>query len=469
MNAEELWSKAYNFLVDMLSEITVLRNFGGSRGLDYAESTHTLKVSFPADKADKVVDVQKLFREFIHEALVQAGAPEDVQAVFVASAPEEPVVPVRQERVSSAWQGDNSSRFKGTLIQSLTFDQFVQGPSNQFAVAMAKAVATNPGKESTNPLFMYGPTGVGKTHLLHAIGNLALQENPNLNVLYTTTENLMNEYMHQWSQRENLEQAKEAFRKKFRTPDILLVDDIQGMKSEGLQNEFFNIFNELRDHGRQIVMTSDQAPRDIPNLMERLVSRFENGINADIDVPAYETRFNIIMMKLQAHPEVKLSREVIEFIAMNVKSSVRALEGALSTTINYAQILPPNSEQNITVTALKESILRKYILQEQTVVKLTNDDVLREVCKFFGVSKEKIFSDSRERDATIPRQIAMFLCRKLTETALIDIGRYFGRKHSTISHACLLIQDQFKAGDATTVNAIRAILTELGTSVDTLS
>ena len=304
---------------------------------------------------------------------------------------------------------------------------------------------------------------------LHAIGNLVRRQNEHLRVLYTTTANLKNEYIRQWqAKNEELERAKEMFREKYWTTDVLLVDDIQYMDTPGFQTEFFNIFNEMLQHGRQIVMTSDKMPREMPQLMERLVDRFQSGLSASVDIPDYVTRYNILKMKLNAYPAIQLSNEVIDFIAKNVTSSVRALEGALSTTINYAKIFPTPSGQNITVDVLRNSILRQYIQNEQSIVQLTCEDICKAVCKHFEVVRERLFGESREREIAIPRQIAMFLCRKLTTNSMQELGRFFNRKHPTISHACKLVQEQYKDGEASTVAHVRAVMNDLGQPIAAL-
>ena len=456
--AEELWTRTMGALSELISEIGVMNNFGGSFGVELSGEVLTVQL------VDSPMDGESLLRHFgacIQTALEQAGAGEVKRVRFLERVPEAVVQPVAAPvaEVPSA-----------TLIPSLTFNQFVEGPSNQFALAMAKYVAQHPGDEAshTNPLFMYGPTGVGKTHLLHAIGNMAREVNPQLRVLYTTSENLMNEYMAQWSRGD---QAKENFRAKYRQePHILLVDDIQYMaEKKGLQDEFFNIFNALRDNGRQIVITSDRPPSEIQNIMDRLISRLQSGICADVDIPAYETRFNILRLKLQSYPRVTLSREVMEFIAQRVTSSVRALEGALATTVRYAQTVAPGREDMVSVAALEQSVLKQFLQSEASIVQLTGMGIVEAVCRHYAVVPEKIFGEGREREVAVPRQIAMFLCRKLTSDSLPEIGRLFHRKHSTVSHACGTIQTLYKNGDAQTVSALRAILGDLERPMSSLS
>lgn len=456
-DAALLWTKALQVLTDILSEITVLRYFGGSVGLSLIDNT--LQISLPEEK-----NINELapFHAIITSSLIKAGASPDIHFTFLQE--------VKHLPETASFLSEETGSGSETLLTNLTFDLFVEGPSNQFPLAMARYVAQHPGDDTsnTNPLFMYGPTGVGKTHLLHAIGNEAKKTSPKLTVLYTTSANLMDEYMHQWTAGD---QAKKDFRAKYRTPDILLVDDIQYMAGKkGLQDEFFNIFNALKDDKKQIVMTSDRAPNEIPELMDRLVSRFQSGICADVDIPAYETRLNILNMKLSAYPEIKLSNEVKDFIARKVSSSVRALEGALSTTVNYARIFPANQVTSaITVDILEKSLLKNFIQQEEAIIHLTCEDIQRAVCKHYSVSKESLLSESRERDVAFPRQVAMFLCRKLTSSSLPDIGRAFNRKHPTVSHSCTVINNFYKSNDSDTLSALKAITGILGKSISDLN
>lgn len=456
MDAEKLWERTLEGLSAALSEVTTMQYFGGSRG--FALENGTLRVRLPEDKDGALLRQQ--FGFFIDKALSEAGGPEGLSVRFERAAPSSPTA-FPSTRVASPAEATG-------LLAQFTFDTFVRGPSNEFPMTMAQYVAKNPGGEGnrTNPFFMYGPTGVGKTHLMHAIGNLAMALNPQLHVLYTTCENLMNDYVRSWT----TDDRKEAFRKRYRTTDLLLVDDIQYISGKkGLQDEIFNIFNALTDAHRQIVMTSDRAPNDIPDVVDRLVSRFQSGIIADVDMPAYETRLNILLLKMQAYPDVRLGREVLDFIAQKVSSSVRALEGALSCTVNYARIFPDNAASAVTVEALEHSILKTFIRQEESITRLTCADIQKAVCAHCDVRMEDLLGTGRTRDIAIPRQIAMFLCRKLTSSSLPDVGRAFNRQHSTVLYACTTVQDLFKGNDPQTVATLKSIAAALGRTLSDLN
>lgn len=456
-DAEQLWERTLEGLSAALSEVTTMQYFGGSQGLSL--EGNTLRVQLPEDKDGALLRQQ--FGFFIDKALSEAGGPEGLKVRFERA---KPVAPAP----AAAASAPSAPVERTGLLAQFTFDTFVRGPSNEFPMTMAQYVAKNPGSEGnrTNPFFMYGPTGVGKTHLMHAIGNLAVELNPRLHVLYTTCENLMNDYVRSWTR----DDLKESFRARYRTTDLLLVDDIQYISGKtSLQGEIFNIFNALTDARKQIVMTSDRAPNDIPDVVDRLVSRFQSGIIADVDMPAYETRLNILRLKMQAYPDVQLGQEVLDFIAQRVSSSVRALEGALSCTVNYARIFPDNAASAVTVEALEHSILKTFIRQEETITRLTCADIQRAVCTHCAVRMEDLLGTGRTRDIAIPRQIAMFLCRKLTSASLPDVGRAFNRQHSTVLYSCTTVQELFKQNDTQTVAMLKSISAALGRTLSDLN
>lgn len=463
MTAETLWQSILQTLSEALTEVTVYNYFGTtSTGLSFENSV--LTVQLPEDKNGS--QLNQLFGSFLKAALEKAGVSGDTKILFVHPTPAKAPAPEHTEAASTSTESAQSSG----LLPQLNFDSFVEGPSNQFAVRVANFVAQNPGNDAnrTNPFFMYGPTGVGKTHLLHAIGNMAKELNPNLNILYTTSEGMHNEFLRMWNPAMG-EELKQNFRKKYRTPDILLVDDIQYIAGKkGIQDEFFNIFNELQSQKKQIVMTSDRQPNEIPDLVDRLVSRFQMGICADVDIPAYETRLNILLLKLQAHKDVKLNQRVLEFIAQKVTSSVRALEGALSTTVNYARMFD-NPEEMVTVEVLEKSILKNYIQAEESIVHLTCEDIQKAVCAHYNIHLDDLLGKGRTAEIAQPRQMAIFLSRKLTTSSSKEIGKAFNRNHATVLYSCSMVQDLFKSGDSETCKSIKAILQTFGKTISDLN
>jgi chromosomal replication initiator protein len=456
-NAKILWQAALDELSKLLTDLEVMRYFGGSEGVSF--ENNLLTIALPEDKDGALL--QRNFEMFIKNALSKVLNTSDVSFTFTS--PRVGMASAVETAVASQEQGKEEG-----LLKHFTFDTFVMGPSNQFPLTMAKYVAQHPGDDAnrTNPLFLYGPTGVGKTHLLHAIGNMAREHNPKLKVLYITCENLMTAYVGQWKTGESSNEAIQAFQNKFRTPDILLVDDIQYMTGRpGLQNEFFNIFNTLKDSQKQIVMTSDRAPAEIPDLVDRLVSRFQSGLTLDIEVPAYETRLNILRMKMMSYSDVKLSNEVLDFIATRVSSSVRALEGALSITVNYARL----KGSDVTLEELEMSLLKTYIAQEADILRLSCVDVQRAVCSYYNIRMEDLVGQGRSREVAFPRQVAVFLCRKLTYSSTTEVGKAFNRNHTTVLYSCTTVQNLYKDGDAPTVAALKAILATLGQTTSVLN
>ncbi|MDX1510419.1 MAG: chromosomal replication initiator protein DnaA [Nitriliruptorales bacterium] len=311
-----------------------------------------------------------------------------------------------------------------TLTAKYQFDDFVIGPSNRFANAAARAVAEAPAK-SYNPLFIYGGSGLGKTHLLHAIGNYVRENYPRLRVEYVTSEDFTNEFIAAISNR-----SVSAFQGRYRRSDVLLVDDIQFLEGkERTQEEFFHTFNTLHNAEKQIVMTSDRAPKQISQLEDRLRSRFEWGLITDVQPPDLETRIAILTKKAQAD-ELTVSPDTLELIASKVDSNIRELEGALIRIAAYASLHgnPPDA-------SMAETVLRD-VFPEGGSRQITAQLVMDEVAHHFALSEEELCSPSRTRSLVQARQIAMYLVRELTELSLPKIGEAFGgRDHTTVLHA----------------------------------
>ena len=311
-----------------------------------------------------------------------------------------------------------------TLNPKYTFDTFVTGKSNQLAHAAALAVAASPGS-AYNPFFMYGGVGLGKTHLMHAIGHQILKTNPDKRVLYVSSEKFTNELIN--SIRDN---DPEIFRQKYRTVDVLLVDDIQFLSGKtGTQEEFFHTFNTLRDADKQIILSSDRPPREVDKLEERLRSRFEWGLITDIQAPDLETRIAILKKK-SLIDHLNVPNDVMVYIASRIDSNIRELEGALTRAVAYASL----THQPVTTDVVAEAL--KNIFAENKTKVITLDVVQEIVADHFKVNIEELHSKKRTREIAFPRQVAMYLCRKLTEDSLPNIGNFFGgRDHTTVLHA----------------------------------
>ncbi|MEZ4705180.1 MAG: chromosomal replication initiator protein DnaA [Bdellovibrionota bacterium] len=308
------------------------------------------------------------------------------------------------------------------LNQKYTFEEFVVGPNNQFAHAACKAVASKLG-QSYNPLLIYGGVGLGKTHLLHAIGHAWLDKNPRARVLYRSSEEFVNELINS-IRSGNAERFRDQYR---RNCDLLLLDDIQFFaKKERTQEEFFHTFNKLFQEGKQIVLTSDRLPHEIPDLDERLHSRFQSGLFCDIQSPDTETRVAILKKKAYSD-HIELPDEVAHFIASSVKTNVRVLEGCLIRLGAFSSL----SKQSITLEVARQ-ILSSMTPKEKEV---TVEIILQTVAKFFHVKVSDLKSNKRHKVVAEPRQIAMYLCRQLTKQSFPELGAAFGGKdHSTILH-----------------------------------
>lgn len=322
------------------------------------------------------------------------------------------------------------------LNQLFTFDNFVIGPSNRFAHAASLAVAESPAK-AYNPLFIYGPVGMGKTHLLQAIAHFALQKNSGLKVLYMSSEKFTNQLISAIQSRTAI-----AFRQMYRNVDVLLIDDIHFMAGkEATQEEFFHTFNVLYDAHKQIILSSDRSPKDIPSLEQRLVSRFEWGLITDIQPPDLETRIAILRKKAERET-VAVPDDVTFFIAEKIKTNIRELEGALIRVVAYASL----TGQNITL-ALAQDILKDLIRQEKRV---SIESIQRKVAEAFEISVSDLRGKKRVRSFAYPRQIAMYLARELTDLSLPQVGEYFGgRDHTTVLHAYNKIRQDINKNNQT--------------------
>ncbi|MEL0537165.1 chromosomal replication initiator protein DnaA [Staphylococcus debuckii] len=310
-----------------------------------------------------------------------------------------------------------------------TFETFVIGPGNRFPHAASLAVAEAPAK-AYNPLFIYGGVGLGKTHLMHAIGHYVLENNHDAKVIYTSSEKFTNEFIK--SIRDN---ETEQFREKYRNIDVLLIDDIQFIQNkEQTQEEFFHTFNDLHQTGKQIVISSDRPPKEIAKLEDRLRSRFEWGLIVDITPPDYETRMAILQKKLEEE-DVDIPLESLTYIANQIQSNIRELEGALTRVIAYSRLQNESITTELTAEALKD------IIQTPKSKKITIQDIQKVVGQYYNVRLEDFAAKKRTKSIAYPRQIAMYLSRELTDFSLPKIGEEFGgRDHTTVIHAHMKIQ-----------------------------
>lgn len=348
-----------------------------------------------------------------------------VKINFTVSEQEKKPIPVIEPQIASLEEREIVP--ENLINPQYTFETFVVGASNKLAFAASKAVADNPGK-TYNPLFIYGGVGLGKTHLLHAIGNRVKEKFKRKKVLYVSSERFINELIKSIGDRKMSE-----FQNKFRHVDVLLIDDIQFLSGkERTQEEFFHTFNSLYEVSKQVVLTSDRLPRDIPNLEERLRSRFEWGLMADIEPPDFETRVAILGKKADyIKGGESIPPEVIDYIASLISENIRELEGALN------RVIASSSLKGVPLTlSLAQDVLRGVFLKPESQ-RITLEDIQTVVSEFFGIRKEDFSSPKRTQEIVLARQIAMYLARELTNHSLITISRWFGRKnHATVLHAC---------------------------------
>lgn len=335
-----------------------------------------------------------------------------------------------QKQADAPKQNPNIPR---NLNPKYVFNSFVVGNSNRMAHAASLAVAEAPAM-NYNPLFLYGNSGLGKTHLMHSIAHYILDQNHQAQVLYVTSETFTNELILSIQNNKN-----EAFRNKYRNIDVLLIDDIQFIsKKEGTQEEFFHTFNALYESAKQVIISSDRPPKEIETLEDRLRSRFEMGLIADIQQPDYETRIAILRKKTE-RDQLQVPNDVLAYIAKNIASNIRELEGALTRIVAYATLT--NQDINI---ALAETAL-KDIFSEHTVAPLTPELIMEIIANHYQIRIEDIQGSKKPKNIAFPRQISMYLCRKLLDISLPKIGECFGgRDHTTVIHAITKIEKQLE-------------------------
>jgi chromosomal replication initiator protein len=426
--AVQLWSAASKHLQAVLPSdiyarwIEVIQPAGFSDG----------KLMLAVDNDFYQTWLEEHYLPMIRDAVASAHGAELTIMFKVESQRPRPPAPTPEPRRSLRdylGQRGRGEAASSPLNPKFTFDTFVIGPSNNFAHAASMAVAQAPAR-AYNPLFIYGGTGLGKTHLMQAIGHHVLS-NSRASVYYLSSESLLNEYIHALQERTLIQ-----FRKKYRSVDLLLIDDIHFLAGkERLQEEFFHTFNALFDAHKQIVMTSDRPASEITGLEQRLVSRFEWGLVTELEAPDLETRIAILRNK-QAAATTKLPDNLLVFIAENIRSNVRRLEGALVRSISYASL----TRQPLTVESLKY-LLRDSLTQEKQS-ELTFDSIQRAVAEHFDVRLTDMSSKRRPRDVAVPRQVAMYLCRKMTRSSFPEIANAFSKTHATVLHACRVIDSR---------------------------
>jgi chromosomal replication initiator protein len=433
-SAERIWHTAQGLLRSMLSADIYSLWFEPIRAIALQEDLIILQVA--NDFCE--LWLQKNYSELLQHVLGHAAGRE-LQIRFQVPGPE-PAPPTASEppkktkpRTTVEPARESVTNHNSVFNPKSTFDTFVVGENNSHAHAAALAVAQTPGK-SFNPLFIYGGVGLGKTHLLHAIGNYVVSHKRGARVAYVSSEKFTNEYI------DALQNGQLVrFRRNYRQTEVLLIDDIQFLSGkERIQEEFFHTFNTLHESHRQIVMTCDRPASEIQNLEQRLVSRFEWGLVADLQPPDVETRLAIVRKKAKLM-EVNLPDEILNFLAQRIRTNIRRLEGALIRVASYASL----TGKTLTIELVEE--LLREVLHEEGRFTISIDIIQKRVAEHFDIRLADMTSKRRPENIAFPRQIAMFLARQMTESSLNAIGEAFGgRDHGTVLHACRLVKDRME-------------------------
>ena len=423
---DTIWDKVLTKLQTKLTNASYDTWFSETKikSLDNNQIVILAPTSFNADwlKKNYLNLIQEVIEETIGEHLnikVISDEFDDSETDFQANKPTER--PASQEILPSQLNTDN------------TFDTFVIGSGNRFSHAASLAVAEAPAK-AYNPLFIYGGVGLGKTHLMHAIGHYVMEHKENAKVVYTSSEKFTNEFIN--SIKDN---KTEEFRSKYRNVDVLLIDDIQFLAGkESTQEEFFHTFNELHQNHKQIVISSDRAPKEIPTLEERLRSRFEWGLTTDVTPPDLETRIAILRKKSEEE-NIEIPNEAMLYIATQIQSNIRELEGALTKVVAYSKLVNRELNSDLVAEALKD------IIASSKPKKVTIQDIQEAVGAYYNIRLEDFSAKKRTKSIAFPRQIAMYLARELTDFSLPKIGEEFGgRAPTTVIHAHELIRTELE-------------------------
>lgn len=420
---QELWSFIRDKFQDSLAKISFDAWINSADLIDISQDTVTIQVQSTLHKDYWENNLTNQTVQYLYEYFGKEMTPR-----FVTEG--ENQAQMDQTQLENQKQDSRPPAFKpSSLNDKYTFETFVIGKGNQMAHAAALVVSEEPGT-IYNPLFFYGGVGLGKTHLMHAIGHQYLQLNPQANVKYVTSENFANDFINSIQDR-----TQESFRQEYRNVDLLLVDDIQFFADkEGTQEEFFHTFNELYDKRKQIVLTSDRLPNEIPKLQERLVSRFAWGLSVDITPPDLETRIAILRKKANAE-RLEIPDETLSYIAGQIDSNIRELEGALVRVQAFSAIQQSDITTSLAADALKSMV--KVDKKEN----LSIPTIQQKVCKHFGITLAEMKGKKRTKHIVVPRQVAMYLSREYTTSSLPKIGKEFGGKdHTTVIHAHEKIQ-----------------------------
>ncbi|MCR4989560.1 MAG: chromosomal replication initiator protein DnaA [Lachnospiraceae bacterium] len=419
------------------------------RPLNYSGiENDTVSIVIPSDQAQAINYITKKYKNFFVESIsVMIDHSINVNFILENEA--------KKEEINTKEKIYNINSENANLISKYRFDTFVVGNNNKFAHSAALAVAESPG-EAYNPLYLYGGSGLGKTHLMHSIGHFILDRDPNKKVLYVTSENFTNEVIN--AIRSGNSSKMNEIREKYRSVDVLLIDDVQYIiGKDATQQEFFNTFNELHSAGKQIIISSDKPPQDMETLEERFRTRFQWGLTADIQAPDYETRM-AILKKYSENYGKEIDNAVFEYIAENITSNIRELEGAYNKLIAYSRLNKIDISMDIVEEALKD------IINPNQIKEITSQNIIEMVAEHFNMTSEDIKSKRKTADLVLPRQICMYLCKELTQEPLQEIARALNKKdHTTIIYGIKKISDGVKV-DKSLANKIDVIKKKINPS-----
>ncbi len=441
---DNVWQEVRGRLHSTLNDQTFSFAFAGARAVELTADRLVLAVETELLRQW----IRQRYLTLVRDALFEVcGA--DLQVDIVVQAPDNDDRPAPLATDTAPAASVLPPRRPRGLQPRFTFEAFVTGPSNRFAQAAALAVAEAPAR-AYNPFFVYGGVGLGKTHLLHAIGHFVAANHPELSLTYVSVETFTNEFINALR-----DGGIRSFKDRYRSTDILLIDDIQSLEGrEQTQEEFFHTFNALHDGGKQIVISSDRPPKAIATLEDRLRSRFEMGLITDVQPPDLETRIAILQKRVRADRYEIHDPEVLSFIATRVSTNVRALEGALTRVVAHGSI----SGRRVTVE-LADQVLQDLFPADEGGVRI--EVIQSEVCRYYSVTMDELVGDKRTRRIVGPRQVAMYLSRELTDSSLPAIGRAFGgRDHTTVMYAVQKISKQM-TGEGEVLTAVQALTARL--------
>lgn len=418
-SAADVLAKVLEMLEEHLSKTTIATFFEDAEALELTDNR--LVIYTPIEF--KRETILKRYADLFNDALRELFSADVRLEVLSGKKPGEETVQAPAEETGST--------------QDYTFEQYVVGPSNNFAHAASMAVAQAPARRY-NPLLIYGGSGLGKTHLLCAIANRIRKNHPEMKIIYKKGEEFTNEVIA--AVRSPSPEATVNFRNHYRQADLLLIDDIQFIAGkESTQDEFFHTFNALYEDHKQIVVSSDRPPKEIYTLEDRIKSRFEAGLIADIQPPDYETRMAILKNKA-AHMDLQLDEKYMQYIAKNITSNIRQIEGTIKKLSAMQTLMGMEINQQNVSAAIKD------ILRENPGMKPTANLIIEEVASFYGIEADMLRSQSRKKETLIPRQVAMYLMQRMAGMSSPEIGREFGKDHSTVLHSINRIEDCIKAG-----------------------